>query len=232
MTELSFLSACAMAEQVRAKQISPVELVDAHLARIDRLNPLLNAFVELDYERARKDARGAEAAVARGEVKGPLHGIPISIKSSIEVAGLKNEAGTRLRAGIVAGHDAPLVSRLREAGAIVLGVTNTPELLMAWETDNLLIWADEQSLGFGAHCGRIEWRRGGGHRVRMFGGRRGQRRWRLDSSAGALQRNLWSEADSWADPGNRALSEFGRTVRFIGGSGADGANRGGCAGPF
>ncbi len=69
---------------------------------------------------------------------GPLHGVPISIKSSLEVAGLRCEAGTRLRAGLVATQDAPLVTRLKNAGAIVLGVTNTPELLMAWETDNLL----------------------------------------------------------------------------------------------
>jgi Asp-tRNA(Asn)/Glu-tRNA(Gln) amidotransferase A subunit family amidase len=69
---------------------------------------------------------------------GPLHGVPFSIKSSINVAGLRCESGTRLRAGLVAAQDAPLVARLRAAGAIVLGVTNTPELLMAWETDNLL----------------------------------------------------------------------------------------------
>src|SRR5260370_7674701 len=73
-----------------------------------------------------------------GKALGPLHGVPVSIKSSINVAGLRCEAGTRLRAGFVATEDAPLVARLRCAGAIVLGVTNTPELLMAWETDNLL----------------------------------------------------------------------------------------------
>ena len=67
-----------------------------------------------------------------------LHGVPLSIKSSIEVAGLRWEAGTKLRAGIVGERDAPLVARLRQAGAIILGVTNAPELLMAWETDNLL----------------------------------------------------------------------------------------------
>jgi Asp-tRNA(Asn)/Glu-tRNA(Gln) amidotransferase A subunit family amidase len=138
MSELTFLSAVAMAEQVRQKKISPVELVDAHLARIAQLNPRLNAFVALDEERAQRDARTLEAAAMHGEVRGPLHGVPISIKSSIDTAGLRCEAGTRLRAGNVAAKDAVLVSRLREAGAIVLGVTNTPELLMAWETDNLL----------------------------------------------------------------------------------------------
>jgi Asp-tRNA(Asn)/Glu-tRNA(Gln) amidotransferase A subunit family amidase len=133
-----FLSAVAMAEQIRNKKISPVELVDAHLAQIEKLNPQLNAFVQIDAEGARRAARDAEAAVMREETLGPLHGVPVSIKSSIEVAGMRCEAGTRLRAGLMATQDAPLVTRLKNAGAIVLGVTNTPEFLMAWETDNLL----------------------------------------------------------------------------------------------
>jgi Asp-tRNA(Asn)/Glu-tRNA(Gln) amidotransferase A subunit family amidase len=137
MPELIFLSAVCMAEQIREKKLSPVKLVEAHLARIEKLNPKLNAFVELDAEGARRQARAAEDAVARGERVGPLHGVPMSIKSAIEVKGLRCEAGTKLRAGIVAAQDAPLVSRLRNAGAIILGNTNTPELLIAWETDNL-----------------------------------------------------------------------------------------------
>ena len=127
-----------MAEQIRQKKLSPVELVEAHLTLIDELNPRLNAFVQVDVEGARRQARAAEAAVSNGEELGALHGVPLSIKSSMEVAGLRWEAGTKLRAGIVAERDAPLVARLRQAGAIILGVTNAPELLMAWETDNLL----------------------------------------------------------------------------------------------
>ena len=138
MSELTFLSAIAMAAQIRKKEISPVELVEAHLAQVEKLNPRLNAFVQVDAERARHAAQSAEAAVMREKTLGPLHGVPITIKSSINVAGLRCEAGTRLRAGFVAQQDAPLVERLRNAGAIILGVTNTPELLMAWETDNLL----------------------------------------------------------------------------------------------
>jgi Asp-tRNA(Asn)/Glu-tRNA(Gln) amidotransferase A subunit family amidase len=137
-TDLTSLSALAMADAVRAQQISPVELLEAHLARIEKLNPTLNAFVQVDAERARRDAKSAELAVRNTRSLGPLHGVPVSIKSSIDVAGLRCEAGTKLRAGYVAQQDAPLVARLRAAGAIVLGVTNTPELLMAWETDNLL----------------------------------------------------------------------------------------------
>jgi len=138
MTDLTFLSTVEMSRQVRGREMSAVELADAHLAKIERLNPKLNAFVQVDPERVRQRAQEAEAALMSGQVLGPLHGVPISIKSSIEVAGMKCEAGTRLRAGFVATHDAPLVERLRRAGAIILGVTNTPELLMAWETDNLL----------------------------------------------------------------------------------------------
>jgi len=138
MSDLTFLSATAMAAKVRQKEISPVELVEAHLARIAALNPKLNAFVEVDRDGSLLQARLAEAAVMRADVLGPLHGIPISIKSSMDVAGLHSESGTRLRAGYVATQDAPLVARLKAAGAIVLGVTNSPELLMAWVTDNIL----------------------------------------------------------------------------------------------
>jgi Asp-tRNA(Asn)/Glu-tRNA(Gln) amidotransferase A subunit family amidase len=138
MSDLNFLPAATMEEQVRSKMISPVELVDAHLAQIDCLNPKLNAFVEIDANRARRAAREAEDGIMRGQTTGPLHGVPLSIKSSISVAGMRCEAGSRLRAGFVAREDAPLVQRLKNAGAIILGTTNAPELLMAWETDNLL----------------------------------------------------------------------------------------------
>jgi Asp-tRNA(Asn)/Glu-tRNA(Gln) amidotransferase A subunit family amidase len=138
MPELTFLSAVSMAEKIRQRNLSPVELVEAHLARIEKLNPKLNAYVQVDAEGARRQARAAEVAVVGGEKLGPLHGVPVSIKSSMEVAGMRCESGTKLRQGFVATKDAPLVSRLRKAGAIILGTTNTPELLMAWETDNLL----------------------------------------------------------------------------------------------
>jgi Asp-tRNA(Asn)/Glu-tRNA(Gln) amidotransferase A subunit family amidase len=138
MSDLTFLSAVSMAQQIRQKKLSPVELVEAHLTRIQELNPKLNAFVHVAAEGVRRQAQVAETAAGSGEELGVLHGVPLSIKSSIEVAGLRWEAGTKLRAGIVGQRDAPLVARLRQAGAVILGVTNAPELLMAWETDNLL----------------------------------------------------------------------------------------------
>jgi len=138
MGDVSRASAVAMAEAIRQREISALELADAHLERIERLNPQLNAFVHVDPESVRRDARAADWALKQHAGLGPLNGVPISIKSSIDVAGLRCEAGTKLRAGYLASHDAPLVSRLRRAGAVILGVTNSPELLMAWETDNLL----------------------------------------------------------------------------------------------
>jgi Asp-tRNA(Asn)/Glu-tRNA(Gln) amidotransferase A subunit family amidase len=135
---LHLLSAREIAAQIRRKVISPVEVARAHLERIERLNPKLNAFVDLQPEAVLAQAREAEKAIRRGDELGPLHGVPLSIKSSIDVAGHRCEAGTRLRAGYIAAEDAPLVARLRAAGAVILGVTNAPELLMAWETDNLL----------------------------------------------------------------------------------------------
>jgi Asp-tRNA(Asn)/Glu-tRNA(Gln) amidotransferase A subunit family amidase len=138
MTASPFPSARDLAAQIRRKEVSPVEVARRHLDRIERLNPKLNAFVSWQHELVLTQARAAERAVQQGEELGPLHGVPLSIKSSIDVAGHRCEAGTRLRAGYVAASDAPLVARLRAAGAVILGVTNTPELLMAWETDNLL----------------------------------------------------------------------------------------------
>ncbi len=138
MDNLTRLAAARMAEMIRRKEISPVELVRVHLERIERLNPKLNAFVLVDGDRAIEQARAAEQAVMRGEACGPLHGVPMSIKSSIDTAGWRAECGTKLRAGYVAGSDAPLVARLRRAGAILLGNTNVPEFLAAYETDNLL----------------------------------------------------------------------------------------------
>jgi Asp-tRNA(Asn)/Glu-tRNA(Gln) amidotransferase A subunit family amidase len=132
-----YLSAAEMARLVRERQISPVELVRAHFERIDELNPTLNAFVHLRCEEALNEARAAESAAIRGETK-PLLGVPVSIKSCIDVAGLPCEAGSKIRANYMAAADATLVRRLKAAGAIILGNTNTAEMLMAYDTDNVL----------------------------------------------------------------------------------------------
>jgi Asp-tRNA(Asn)/Glu-tRNA(Gln) amidotransferase A subunit family amidase len=135
---LTSLSALEMAAAVRGKHVTPMELIEAHLERIARFNPKLNAFVHLDVDGARRQAKAAEAAIAAGEPLGPLHGVPLTIKSSIDVVGWPCTCGSRLREDYVAQSDAPLVARLRRAGAILLGNTNTPEFLMAYETDNAM----------------------------------------------------------------------------------------------
>lgn len=127
-----------VAASIRSGTISPVELVEAILGRIAEREPKLRSFAHLDRDGARKRARSAEAAMLRGGKIGPLHGVPITVKSCIDVAGWPCPAGSLLRKDYVPKHDAPLVARLRAAGAIVLGNTNTPEFLMAYETDNLL----------------------------------------------------------------------------------------------
>ena len=127
-----------IAESIRSKSVSPLEIVQAHLQRIEKWQPKLNAFVHLDAEGALQQARAAESSVARGERIGPLHGVPLTIKSCIDVAGWPCPAGSLLRKDYVPTRDAPLVMRLKAAGAILLGNTNTPEFLMAYESDNLL----------------------------------------------------------------------------------------------
>ena len=130
-----------MADLVRSRKISPVELLEIHLDRIARLNSKLKAFVYVDAERARREARAAEAALAANDSRdslGLLFGVPLSMKSSVDVAGWRCECGSALRKDYIATQDAPLVARLRAAGAILLGNTNVPEFLMAYETDNSL----------------------------------------------------------------------------------------------
>jgi len=116
---------------VASGELSAFDLVRAHLDRIHTLDPRLNAFVDLRADAALGEARAQDAAAARGATRGPLGGLPVTVKSAIEVAGLRCETGSPSRAGIVAAHDALVVSRLKAAGAIVIGTTNVAEMLMA-----------------------------------------------------------------------------------------------------
>ena len=138
MDSICFASIAEIACKIRSREISPCEIIDAHLEHIEKLQPKLNAFVHVDAEGARRRAQAAEARVLRGDAVGALHGIAISMKSCIDVAGWPCPAGSRLRADYVACQDAVLVARLRAAGAILIGNTNVPEFLMAYETDNSL----------------------------------------------------------------------------------------------
>ncbi len=128
-----------MAAAIRTGRISSVELVKLHLDQIERVNSSINAAVDLLDEPALEDAGKADSMLARGEVLGPLHGVPFSVKDSIDVAGRKCTAGTWGRKdAALADQDATLVKRLRQAGAIPIAKTNLPDLLFSFETDNLI----------------------------------------------------------------------------------------------
>ncbi len=138
MEDITFASAKSMARAIQDKEVSAVELVEAHLRRIDEVNPHLNAVVTLAGDRALAEAREADASFAKGESKGPLHGVPMTVKDSHDTEGIVSTGGTTGRTTFVPDRDATTIARMRAAGAIVLGKTNTPELTLSFETDNLI----------------------------------------------------------------------------------------------
>src|SRR5438046_230899 len=125
--DIVWRSAVECAALIRRKELSPVELTEAVLARIDALNPRLNAFCLVAHDVARRAAREAEIAVMKGEPLGVLHGVPISLKDVLFTKGLRTTGGSRLFADLVPEHDAIAVLRLRASGAVVLGKTTTSE---------------------------------------------------------------------------------------------------------
>ena len=138
MDQIVFASATTMARAIRNKEVSSSEVVDAHLRRIDEVNPIINAVVQIAAERARTEAKAADEDLARGRIRGPLHGVPLTIKDALDTEGIVSTAGTLGRKGHIPKEDATLVRRLRDAGGIVLGKTNLPELSLLWESDNLV----------------------------------------------------------------------------------------------
>ena len=124
-----------IAELIRKRKVSPVEVAEAHLERISRLNPALNAIVTLSPD-VMERARDAEAALMRGETIFALHGIPLTIKDTIDTAGLRTTSGSVIRTDHVPQYDAPAVARLKAAGAIILGKTNPAEMAMDYTADN------------------------------------------------------------------------------------------------
>ncbi len=138
MGELGFRSASALLRALREREISSRELLAHFLARIERVNPALRAVVSLDVERASRRADEADAALARGQTWGPLHGLPISVKDCFETQGLRTTAGAPSLAEHVPARSAVAVERLEAAGAIVFAKTNTAMLAMDWQTHNPL----------------------------------------------------------------------------------------------
>jgi amidase len=131
----AFATAAEMLAALRTKQVSAVELLDLHVRRIARHNPALNAIVEPDFERAKTQAQAADAQRARGD-DAPLLGLPMTLKESINVRGLRTTAGMEHWKDFRSEHDAPVTTRVKAAGAIVMGKTNVPQMLADWQSAN------------------------------------------------------------------------------------------------
>ncbi len=125
-----FMSAVKLAQLIREKKLSSVEVVKAHFARIDAVNPKINAVVQFCRERALAEAAAADQSLASGKILGPLHGVPMTIKDSWDTEGVISTGGTQGRANFIPQKDATVVARLRAAGAILLGKSNTPEFTL------------------------------------------------------------------------------------------------------
>ena len=134
-TDLIQKSVGIMAGMIRKREVSPVEVAEAHLEQIERLNPELNAIVTLAPDVIER-ARAAEIAVMRGESVGILHGVPLTIKDTIETSGIRTTSGSKMRVDYVPSSDAPSVARLKAAGAIILGKSNASEMAMDYNADN------------------------------------------------------------------------------------------------
>lgn len=136
MTELHFKSARGIAADIRDKKLSAVEALDHFLGRVTAHNPKLNAIVQTDLERARADAEGADAALGRGDLLGPLHGVPMTLKESFNLEGLPTTWGDPGFKANIAGEDALAARRLKAAGAVIFGKTNVPLMLADMQTFN------------------------------------------------------------------------------------------------
>jgi amidase len=135
-TDLVFSSTVALAAAIRGRQISATEVLEGHLAQIERHNPSLNAIVVLDIERARVRAREADEALARGENWGLLHGVPFTLKDAHSTAGMRTTIGFPPLADYISAEDSTVTARLRRAGGVLVGKTNVPMLLADYQSRN------------------------------------------------------------------------------------------------
>jgi amidase len=136
MNDLVFRTARDLARIIQGREASAVEVLESHLRQITTYNPPLNAIVTLDEEGARRRAREADESLAKGEIRGPLHGVPITIKDCFETAGMKTTGGFPPLKKNIPTEDATVVARLRDAGAVIMGKTNLSLLATDYQTDN------------------------------------------------------------------------------------------------
>ena len=152
-TSLCFLTAVELAQKIRSGEISAVETMEAHLAQIEKVNPQVNAIVTLLPEMAMEEARKADEKLARGEEVGPLHGLPVAHKDLVQTKGIRTTFGSLVYEDFIPEEDALLVERLREAGAILLGKTNTPEFGAGSQTFNKVFGVTKNPYDLSKTCG-------------------------------------------------------------------------------
>ena len=195
MTPLHDLSISELAPRLAAREVSSLEVTEACLSRIAADNPRFNAFITVLGDQARQDARRADAEIAAGRYRGPLHGVPISLKDLIDLAGVPTTAASRVLDGHVARADAVVAARLREAGAVFLGKCNLHEFAFGTTSEDSAFGPVRNPRDVDAVGRRIERRLGRGRRQRHGAGLDRHRHGRLDPHPGRRVRVRRPQAD-------------------------------------
>ena len=169
--ELTRLTISELAPMIKAREVSPVEVTESVLAQVDRLQPKLNSFITVLHDQAMAQAKEAEAALVRGEYKGPLHGVPIGIKDNIATSGIRTTVGTKVLADHIPDEDAWVVTLCKQAGAIILGKENMEEFAYGSTSNNQHYGAVHNPWDLDRIPGGSRWwrrgQRGSGSNVRL-----------------------------------------------------------------
>ncbi len=151
--DICFMSACEMAERIKTQEISSVEITEAIIERIEKINPIINAYCTPTFDLAREMAKKADDAVKKGDKLGPLHGIPTSIKDLNLTKGIRTTFGSKMFENFIPEEDDVVVKRLKDAGIVILGKTNTPEFGFKGATDNLIFGTTKNPWNLERTCG-------------------------------------------------------------------------------
>ena len=158
------MSACDMADKIRRQELISEEITEVIIERIERINPIINAYCTPTFDLAREMAKEADAAVKKGEKLGLLLGIPTSIKDLTETSGIRTTFGCKIFENNIPKEDEIVVKRLRDAGVVILGKTNTPAFGFKWVS---YLWGNQKSLEFRKNSWRIKWRRSSCRNLRI-----------------------------------------------------------------
>lgn len=150
---ICFLSACEMAEKIKKQELTSLEITERIIERIEKINPIVNAYCTTTFDLARELAKKADDAVKKGEKLGLLHGIPISIKDLENTKGIRTTMGCKIYENYIPTKDDIVVKRVKDAGAVILGKTNTPSLGYKGVTDNLIFGATKNPWNLERTCG-------------------------------------------------------------------------------